>query len=510
MGYNGSGTWVRQYNWTNDAANNINIRADRMDGEFNDMCNNGLSLVLTKDGQQAPIANLPMGGFRHTNVGAAVNLTDYARAQEVQNSTYTWGGMVGGTANALTISPNIVVTAYTNGQKFRFKTGSGANTVAATLAVSALAAQPLNKGDGSVALAAGDLAPNTIYEATYDTTNAAFVIGGLVFAGSLSTGPFTATGPGAASNISGSSILTVTGGASPAAGNMIGMKVAKTGTEEFLLGINKNSTTNSVLANSLYMSSYTSTGLFSLGRGDGAGNPGTRDIYNDSTGNMYVGRQFTHQPQATLASATTTDLASVTSNNILVSGTTTINGFGSNAKPGTQFKLQFGGVLTLTYNGTSMIMPTAASIITAANDTADVLCIGVGNYLFTNYTRANGQALVSSGITKSFVAVTGQTPTAATVLTFPHGMGVVPKFIDVWIQNSTAIAGYSVGDLVDISSNTQDGSTNRGIGVYKDATNIYVICGADANFVFGLNKTTGVATAFTYTDWNQLFCSGAA
>lgn len=176
MAYNGSGTWVRLYNWTNDAANNIDIRADRMDNEINDMCGNGLSFAITKDGQQNPTANLPMATFRHTGVGAAVNPTDYARAQEAQNGTMTWGATVSGTANALTISPTPVIAAYVNGQKFRFKTGTATNTTAVTLAVSGLAAVAVQKGDGTVALVAGDISINTILEVTYDSSVPAFVL----------------------------------------------------------------------------------------------------------------------------------------------------------------------------------------------------------------------------------------------------------------------------------------------------------------------------------------------
>lgn len=180
MAYNGSGTWVRLYSWTNDAANNINIRADRMDNEFNDMCNNGLSFAITKDGQQNPTANLPMATFRHTGVGAAVNPTDYARADQVQNQGMSWGGTAAGTANALTISPTPVISAYVNGQKFRFKTGAAANTTAATLAVSGLGVMNITTADGTVATIAGDLQPNQIVEVTYDSGTATFVISGLV------------------------------------------------------------------------------------------------------------------------------------------------------------------------------------------------------------------------------------------------------------------------------------------------------------------------------------------
>src|SRR6185312_7237645 len=77
MAYNGSGVWTRLYNWTNDAANGIKIRADRMDSEMNDMTANGLSAVLTRDGQGQPTANLPMAGFKHTGAANATASGQY-------------------------------------------------------------------------------------------------------------------------------------------------------------------------------------------------------------------------------------------------------------------------------------------------------------------------------------------------------------------------------------------------------------------------------------------------
>lgn len=77
MAFNGSGVFVRLYNWVNDAAANIKIRADRMDAEFNGIAT-GLTNCVTKDGQTTVTANLPMGGFKHTGVANASSATEYA------------------------------------------------------------------------------------------------------------------------------------------------------------------------------------------------------------------------------------------------------------------------------------------------------------------------------------------------------------------------------------------------------------------------------------------------
>lgn len=76
-GFNGSGVFLRLYNWVNDAAANIKIRADRMDAEFNGIAT-GLTNCITKDGQTTVTANLPMSGFKHTGVDDASASDEYA------------------------------------------------------------------------------------------------------------------------------------------------------------------------------------------------------------------------------------------------------------------------------------------------------------------------------------------------------------------------------------------------------------------------------------------------
>jgi hypothetical protein len=97
-----------------------------------------------------------------------------------------------------------------------------------------------------------------------------------------------------------------------------------------------------------------------------------------------------------VASASTVNLGFQDSDKIYITGTTTINSFGA-ALGGTRRNVRFEGVLTLTYNATSMILPGGTSIITAANDTLEAQCISSGNWRVVWYQRASGAALVSSG-----------------------------------------------------------------------------------------------------------------
>lgn len=96
-------------------------------------------------------------------------------------------------------------------------------------------------------------------------------------------------------------------------------------------------------------------------------------------------------PTQTIASATTTNIAGATSNVVAISGTTTITGLGTIAA-GARRTVRFLGSLTLTYNVTSLILPTAASITTAANDTAEFLSLGSGNWICLYYDPASGKS----------------------------------------------------------------------------------------------------------------------
>lgn len=88
-----------------------------------------------------------------------------------------------------------------------------------------------------------------------------------------------------------------------------------------------------------------------------------------------------------VASATTTDIGAAASQNVRITGTTTITGLGTVAA-GTFRRLRFAGALTLTHNATSLILPNAANILTAAGDVAEFISEGSGNWRCIDYTRA--------------------------------------------------------------------------------------------------------------------------
>lgn len=100
-------------------------------------------------------------------------------------------------------------------------------------------------------------------------------------------------------------------------------------------------------------------------------------------------------PIVTLASAATVNIGAAASNTVIVTGTTTITAFDSIASGATR-RIVFNGVLTLTHNSSSLILPTAANLTTAAGDVFEFVSLGSGNWRCIGYQKANGQALTGS------------------------------------------------------------------------------------------------------------------
>jgi len=121
---------------------------------------------------------------------------------------------------------------------------------------------------------------------------------------------------------------------------------------------------------------------------------GLPEWYNTSgaTWIPYGGEQIA---EVSVASATTTSIGAAASTNVLITGTTTITAFDT-VQAGIVRKVRFNGVLTLTYNATTLILPTTASINTAANDCAEFESLGSGNWICRQYQKANGTGLIAS------------------------------------------------------------------------------------------------------------------
>lgn len=128
-----------------------------------------LTASLASDGQTVPTANLPMGSFKHTGTAAATALTDYARADQVQNSAFQTLTGVSGTDTITATLGSPSLTAYATGQTFRFVSAGENTTTSVTLNINAIGAKAVTK-NGTTALVAGDIPSGAVVEVYYDGT----------------------------------------------------------------------------------------------------------------------------------------------------------------------------------------------------------------------------------------------------------------------------------------------------------------------------------------------------
>lgn len=116
-----------------------------------------LTNSLAKNGETTPTANLPMGTYRHTNVGDASARNHYGVVGQIQDGDYSVCSSVAGT-NTITASLTPAITSYSAGMPIVL-TPANNNTGAATLAINGLTALDVLKNDGD-ALVSGDLVQN--------------------------------------------------------------------------------------------------------------------------------------------------------------------------------------------------------------------------------------------------------------------------------------------------------------------------------------------------------------
>lgn len=98
--------------------------------------------------------------------------------------------------------------------------------------------------------------------------------------------------------------------------------------------------------------------------------------------------------ETSIASAATTDLGTVSTHRAQITGTTGITSFGTGVN--LMRLIRFSGVLTITHNGTSLILPNAINITTAAGDMALVTSDASGNWRMHWFSRATGVPLYES------------------------------------------------------------------------------------------------------------------
>ncbi len=196
--------------------------------------------------------------------------------------------------------------------------------------------------------------------------------------------------------------------------------------------------------------------------------------------------------QANVASATTCSIGTYLAGDTLhITGTTTINSFGVSTT-GTIRNIIFDGVIILTNNATSMILPTSSNITTAIGDTARFICIDGANSYWTclEYYRKDGTSLVlpvsPNIITPNINAISYKaTPVSITAWSYT---GTTITTITLTVASHT----FVVNDFISVTGLTTSTAVST--------ANNYII----PNGVYQVTAITGTTIQYTITTQSAL------
>ena len=182
MAFNGTGTFLRIYNWVTDKVNGVPITASRFDTELDGMAT-GLSNCITKDGQTTITANIPLNSNKLTGVGNGTARTDTINVGQVQDNQFLYLGTTSGSADAYTLAPSPAITAYAATQQFTAKISATNLTTTPYLQISLIASptttaviKKLSATKTEIAVETSDLLINGIYNFKRNSTNDAWIV----------------------------------------------------------------------------------------------------------------------------------------------------------------------------------------------------------------------------------------------------------------------------------------------------------------------------------------------
>lgn len=111
----------------------------------------------------------------------------------------------------------------------------------------------------------------------------------------------------------------------------------------------------------------------------------------------------------------------------------------------------------------------------------------------------------ASIFTKEFISGELTIPSARTtgkIQTIAHGLGGMPKLIQLRLKNKVAEYGYSVGDEVMFSNSPDEPLNHAGFIIVPDATNIFVQYGLGVNFL--IHKIDGTRADLSFDYWKLI------
>jgi hypothetical protein len=175
MGWDGAGGYSRQHNFSADASAGIKILALRMDQELDDIAS-AIPIAVARNGQNVPTANLPMGGFRHVNVGAPTSVNNYLRAREFIENVPIFMQDAETSADRISVSAQYFTSVSSNqapADGTRILVRAGSNKSSAVLYLNGHSAN-IEFQDGN--RAAESLVSGGIYEFLYSSVDVAWKV----------------------------------------------------------------------------------------------------------------------------------------------------------------------------------------------------------------------------------------------------------------------------------------------------------------------------------------------
>lgn len=208
---------------------------------------------------------------------------------------------------------------------------------------------------------------------------------------------------------------------------------------------------------------------------------------------------------SSVTASATTDLGLATGNFLHITGTppVTITSFGT-VSAGARFIVCFDIAVTITYNGTSLIIPGASNITTTAGDCMMLVSEGAGNWRVVGYFPGTGLPV------GTVTAVTASSPLSSTGgnapnLSIPQANGTTDGFLDSadWSTfNSKQDALVSGTNIKTVNSNSLLGSGDVSVGTITGVTAGTGLSGGGTSGSVTVNLANTSVTPNSYTNAN--------
>lgn len=166
-----------------------------------------------------------------------------------------------------------------------------------------------------------------------------------------------------------------------------------------------------------------------------------------------------------VASGSTTNIGAALSNSVRITGSTTITAF-DNVSAGIRRNVRFAAALTLTYNGTSLILPGGKDILTVADDTAEFLSLGSGNWICLSYKFARKRPKRVTSTTSS------ATPTPDVDTTDVYILTALAAGATFGAPTGTPTQGQQLIIRIKDNASAQTLSFNSGTGGYRASSDL--------------------------------------